>query len=257
MATPPKRVYWDSCTWIALIQDEKLTLRSGAIEYRGSLCRAVIDEAKKGNVEIVSSSLVLIEVSRPPPNAASGEDKLKDFFENDYVLVIDLDRRAGERGRQLMQSGHAGLKPPDASHIASAALANVEEMHTFDDNLLKLDAKITKRDGTKLHICKPALGGKPPPLLEVLERENVEDAPNDTSSANPGGSPPTNQVTPIAEPPASIPGSSAETGVSGGRSGVQQGTEADSGGRADTETPAEKAHSKERTDSGKGGNANC
>ena len=59
-----------------------------------------------------------------------------------------------------------GLKPPDASHLASAIIANVDEMHTFDDDLLELDGKVQRIDGTDLKICKPSMGGPALPLLE-------------------------------------------------------------------------------------------
>ena len=65
-----------------------------------------------------------------------------------------------------MQRGYSKLKPPDASHIAAAAIALVDEMHTFDDKLLGLDGRIDKGDGTTLRICKPSMGRPPLPLLE-------------------------------------------------------------------------------------------
>ena len=131
MATSPKRVYWDSCSWIALIQNEKIIESGVIVENRGALCRAVISQATEGDVEIFASAFTLVEVN-----------KGKDFFENDYIVVVSLDRRVGELGRDLVQRGYSKLKPPDASHFAAAAVACVEEMHTFDDRLLALDGKI-------------------------------------------------------------------------------------------------------------------
>ena len=82
-------------------------------------------------------------------------------------LITNLDRMVAERGRELMIA-YGSLKPPDAVHIATAAVSpGVEEMHTFDDRLLKLDGLIDKADGTKLKICKPDAGAPPAPLLET------------------------------------------------------------------------------------------
>jgi hypothetical protein len=67
------------------------------------------------------------------------------------------------------------LKPPDATHVATAAVSDVEEMHTFDDRLLALDGKVDKSDGTKLKICKPDPGGDPAPLLDAMKAKPNED----------------------------------------------------------------------------------
>jgi hypothetical protein len=54
MASVPRRVYWDACTWIALIQKEKVSLDTGGIEDREMMCRVVIEAAKSGAIEIVT-----------------------------------------------------------------------------------------------------------------------------------------------------------------------------------------------------------
>jgi predicted nucleic acid-binding protein len=44
-------------------------------------------------------------------------------------------RRAGEYRKAF------GLKLPDATHLATATLLHVHELHSFDGDLLKLDGK--------------------------------------------------------------------------------------------------------------------
>jgi predicted nucleic acid-binding protein len=167
MAVSPDRVYWDSCSWIALILDEKIPRPDGTIEYRGALCRSVITKATNGGIEIFTSALTLIEVNKMPQYGSQPtRDMIRDFFQNDYIVVVNIDRQVGELGRELMRRGYAKLKPADASHIAAAVIAEVTEMHTFDDRLLALDGKIDKADGTKLRICKTSTGGPRLPLLE-------------------------------------------------------------------------------------------
>jgi hypothetical protein len=65
-------------------------------------------------------------------------------------------------------AGYSKIRPVDACHLASAALANVEEMHTYDVKLLALNGKLDKANGTKLRICTPDPGGKPAPLLDAM-----------------------------------------------------------------------------------------
>ena len=50
MAAAPKRLYRDACSWIAMIQDEKIPLNGGGIEHRGQMCRQVLRAAEKGMV---------------------------------------------------------------------------------------------------------------------------------------------------------------------------------------------------------------
>ncbi len=148
------------------------------------MCRSVISAAVNGQIEIATSTFSFTEVCKEPKIRDQAQDKIADFFENDYVLPINLDRAVAERGRELMMKGYSKLKPADACHLASAAIANAEEMHTFDDKLLALDGKIGKLDGTKLKICKPDPGGRPVPLLDAI-RDIHDDQPPPSGSAEP------------------------------------------------------------------------
>lgn len=176
MAASRRRVYWDACAWIALIQREKIVVPGRPVEDRGMQCRTVIEAAKAGAVEILTSAFSLAEVCKDPTIRGQGPDAVADYFENDYILLVNVDRLVGERARKLMTSGHSGLKPGDAVHLAAAAISGVEEMHTYDRGLLNLNGIIDKSDGTKLKICKPDPGGPPAPLLEPLKSEVPDDA---------------------------------------------------------------------------------
>jgi predicted nucleic acid-binding protein len=165
MAKSTDRIYWDACAWIALIQREKIRV-NGALEDREALCRPVIKEAEKGKIEIVTSYLCFAEVCKHPEAKSSQEDKIAAYFEHEYILGVPVDRVIGENARKLIMSGLSGLKPPDAIHVASAALANVREMHTFDKTLLGLTEKVLCQDGRILRIVKPNLPLPPAPLLE-------------------------------------------------------------------------------------------
>jgi predicted nucleic acid-binding protein len=169
MANFPKRVYWDACVWIALIQKEKIQKPGGVIEDREQMCREVIESAKKGNIEILTSALCLAEVCKHPDlRTSQTSDKIAAFFEREFIFVVNVDTAVGERARGLMMSGHSGLKPPDAIHLATALLTvGVDEMHTFDGRLLDLDGLLSKPTGEKLKVCKPGIGASAP-LLEKM-----------------------------------------------------------------------------------------
>jgi predicted nucleic acid-binding protein len=172
MATSPSRLAWDSCTWIAHIQHEKILGPDGKtlIEDRGAMCRPVLDAAERGVIEIVVSAIALVEVLARNRTSGIDNQRVRDFFDNDYILLVNVDKHLGDFARRLMLAGHPGLKPPDAIHLATACIANVDEFHTFDDRLLALDGVVNKLDGTRLIIKKPAVPTPPAPLFDEIER---------------------------------------------------------------------------------------
>jgi hypothetical protein len=118
----------------------------------------------------------LVEVCK---SAKTTAEKIAAFFENDYVLLVNLDRAVGECARELMNVGYS-LKPGDAVHLATAAISpGVEQFHTFDDKLLRLNGLIDKSDGTKLKICKPDAGASPAPLLDAIHAQKPADPAKD------------------------------------------------------------------------------
>ena len=126
----------------------------------------MIDLATKKQLEIATSGLALAEVCKHDEVKAVDGDDLSDFFRNDYILVVSTDRNVGTLARKLMQAGYAGLKPPDAVHLATAIVADVKALHTFDKKLLGLDGKLEMPSGGVLKICKPF--GPPPSLLDGM-----------------------------------------------------------------------------------------
>jgi predicted nucleic acid-binding protein len=110
--------------------------------------------------------LSLAEVCKVKDVKEADPQTLADFFENEYLLLVNVDREVGTLARKLMMSGLSGLKPADACHLATAALTpGVSALHTFDDKLLKLTNQVTKVDSLPLKICFPDVGGPTPPLL--------------------------------------------------------------------------------------------
>jgi hypothetical protein len=126
MGVVPKRVCWEACTWIALIQKEKVTLPNGSIEDRETMCRMVIEAAKKNDFEILSSYLCLSEVCKVPQTKGKTKiitnktkrskaiktvsDKLADYFETDYVLLANVDRAVSERASLTESDGRRGCR---------------------------------------------------------------------------------------------------------------------------------------------------
>lgn len=126
-----ERRCWDACCFIAVLNGE------GDI---GHTCLDLLNDAKRNAVEIVVSSVCLVEVVRPKgvgsPVPRAAQEQIAGFFENDYIQVRLLDREVAEFARELCWT--QGVKPRDAIHIATAVNMKCRYFETKDDKLLDL-----------------------------------------------------------------------------------------------------------------------
>ncbi len=128
--------YWDSCAFLALLKNEPEKIDE---------CKSVIKAAKDGKVIIVTSALTFIEVIKlergKPKLSRDVEEKIRAFFQHEWIYIYNVDRKVGELARDLMWQ-YEGLKPKDSTHVATAVQAKVDVLETFDDGLLKLSGKV-------------------------------------------------------------------------------------------------------------------
>lgn len=165
----PLRIYWDACAWIAFIAEEKaVPLKSGGTENRYAMCLSILEKARKGKYEIVTSAFSLAEVCKSREVIESPIDNLPAFFEKSYILVVPVDLAIGRRAQTMRASGLVTLTPADTVHLASALRAKAVEMHTFDDKILALDGKMVGADGNLMKICRPTQGASLGPLFESV-----------------------------------------------------------------------------------------
>src|SRR5688572_30063662 len=96
MSARTRRIYWDSACYIAILK--------GELAYLEDL-RKTWEDATRGAVEIVASTLCISEAVRPPysdviPRAES-EEKVRRFFEHGCIKLRMHDRDIAEIGREL------------------------------------------------------------------------------------------------------------------------------------------------------------
>lgn len=140
-----ERFYWDSAAFLAWLLPEP---------ERVPKCREVLEAAAEGECVIVTSALTLAEVIKlkhHPPLREDQEKKIRAFFQNSYILVVELNRFIAEEARVLTWAHN--VSPKDAVHIATALRLKIEELHTFDGPLQKLSGKL---GNPQLAICEPA-----------------------------------------------------------------------------------------------------
>lgn len=156
-------MYWDSCVWLRLINEEPGADR----------CQAVLERAQRGELTIWTSSLTLAEVYKfkcdVPKSLAIEQDKIFEaYIASDFVVEVQVDHAIATLSRRLCRAHVPLKKPNDGIHLATAVLSNVDEFHTFDaDDLLVLAGKVHRLDGSILEMCEPyiATGTETVPML--------------------------------------------------------------------------------------------
>ena len=126
--------YWDSCAFLALIQNE---------HGRADACQETLTEAQGGHFIIFTSALTLAETLWMRSGPKLGEEKariLNNFFRRSFIRVLNVDRAIAERAQRLVWDG--SVKPKDAIHIATALRYKCELLETFDGPLIQLSGAL-------------------------------------------------------------------------------------------------------------------
>lgn len=175
MANSPRRLYWDSCTFLGLINQEP-----GKV----SDCTAVWKEAEEGDALIYTSFFTFAEVFKvkceqsAKPLSEEEDKKIEALFRQKWIRPIIVDERIGVLARRLMRTHTECKKPSDGIHLATALVLNVDQMNTFDgSDLLILDGKVNRADGQPLKICRPQPMPKPSSPQQSMELFPGDDGP--------------------------------------------------------------------------------
>jgi len=136
-------------------------------------CLGVLQHAETNKVEIVTSALTIAEVlyiKGHPKITREKSEKICSFFEQSYIIIVNVDRFIAESARELIWD-HS-IKPKDAIHVASALKGKVPVFDTFDAGLLALDNKL---GNPPLRIIKPNLPYQAEFQGEQFETQVVEE----------------------------------------------------------------------------------
>src|SRR6266436_1874998 len=131
MAGAEPTYYWDSCLFLAWIQDEERP--SGEMDG----VREVIERSKRRECRIVTSVLTSVEVldSRLPVGLKTLfyglMKRITRLGTDTKVAAIAHDLRDHYTARSA-EFGGKTLSTPDAIHLATAIIYRVTEFHTFD-----------------------------------------------------------------------------------------------------------------------------
>lgn len=125
--------YWDSCAFLAWLQNESA---------HEAACRDTIEQAKSGEIVLVTSALTIAEVLWTKNGPRLEEDKatiLNKFFRRSYIRIVNVDRRIAESAQRLVWNDR--IRPKDSIHVATAINRDCVVLETFDRTLLKKTKK--------------------------------------------------------------------------------------------------------------------
>ena len=144
-------IYWDSDCFLGYFNREADKINK---------CTGTVDKAKSGDLKIAVSTITLTEVIKlkgKPKLKQEQEELIRKFFENDFIVMFNLNRWTAELARHLIWE-YSNLDPKDSIHVATALFNNIPILNTFDEELKKLNEKFKLSDKSKnLIICEPIL----------------------------------------------------------------------------------------------------
>jgi predicted nucleic acid-binding protein len=129
----PKRVYWDACVFLSLIEGHKDRLPT---------LQAILGDMDKGNVEIFTSALSITEVAFAKSekdgkaldkSIAKKIDKL--WMPQSPFRIVDVYRSITKEAKDLVRSAMAAgipIKPADAIHLTTAKRIQAD-FQSYDD----------------------------------------------------------------------------------------------------------------------------
>jgi hypothetical protein len=155
MSTGKKIIAWDSCVFLAWLQDE----RRGAGVMEG--IEEVVRKIGSGEVVLVTSQITNIEVLQSRLSSEAHK-KWKEIFNRRSCQMMDINPRVSEKShfiRDHYDQKGIKLSSPDSIQLATAIIFNAEEFHTFDGSGKKRNGDLLPLSGNvagyKLKICVP------------------------------------------------------------------------------------------------------
>lgn len=146
MSNPPLS-YLDACAFLAYLNNEP-----GRAEH----LEALFEEAERGNVRLITSTITLAEVAFLKETGTTSDvdadvridDLLLDRRIITFVECTEDIARGARRYVRPAADQTQGLKPADAIHLSSAIAAGVDYFLTYDSDfdpaVLDVDFEITE-----------------------------------------------------------------------------------------------------------------
>jgi predicted nucleic acid-binding protein len=143
------KYYWDANLFLAWLINEKR--KKGEMEGLAEVAWMV----DHNEAVIVTSVITRTEVLESKMSRQA-QDLFLALCKRPNVVLIDVNVRIADLAREIRDfyaKRSQRLRVPDATHLATAIAAMVDEFHTFDeDDLISKNGNVA---GHNLTICKP------------------------------------------------------------------------------------------------------
>jgi predicted nucleic acid-binding protein len=195
MTTNLKRLYWDTSCFICFLNPDETERRA--------ICEDVLHHAERGELEILISTWVIVEVIRPKkpgneplpkwaiqaiekvpdaelplkelwkrhqrsPTAQKLTDeqitKIESMFEWPFVKKLYLDERTAKKAVELCRQFE--LRPGDAVHVASALIGKCDSLQKWDKDFDKVKHLIAIEEPSRISPQKSLFEAAIPPVSE-------------------------------------------------------------------------------------------
>ena len=127
------RVYFDANVFLAYVGNE---------EGRADLVQALLDEARRGEIEILTSVLSIAEVAygaheRDHGLTEVGEEAIEQLWTpSSPVTLVDVSQAVTRNARTIIREakaqGLSGFRGADAIHLATARMFGCDEIFTYE-----------------------------------------------------------------------------------------------------------------------------
>lgn len=123
------RIYWDSMLFVYLLEGNPTF---------GPMVRGILQDMIERDDTLCTSVFCIGEVLTGPGRIGShsGADRVKEFFSSGAVDVLPFTSDTADRFSIIRAT--TGVRPPDAIHLATAAIAEADLFLTNDNILLRL-----------------------------------------------------------------------------------------------------------------------
>jgi len=127
------RRLWDSCVVIGYL---------AGYEDLKPECPLIIEQAERGEIQIVVSAMATIEVAYLAGSSdPESEAMIREFFTREYIVPVGIDVSIASIARELIRKYRNApkIKPVDAAHFATAIQWHIPVIETTDPDLLRLN----------------------------------------------------------------------------------------------------------------------